>query len=88
MRPGEPQQQLLQSPGGMRRRIRGLLPTALPPCPCSLQYLVQEVARRVFLVADGGMRLLEGGVAEYVQQLSGGRGKKGGANAPAKAGRR
>ena len=49
---------------------------------------MQEVARRVFLVADGGMRLLEGGVAEYVQQLSGGRGKKGGANAPAKAGRR
>ncbi len=41
-------------------------------CRC-LQYLVQEASQRVFLVAEGEMRLLEDGVAEYVQQLSSGK---------------
>ena len=37
-----------------------------------LQYLVEQAAQRVLLVARGGLTPLEGGVAEYVQQLSSG----------------
>lgn len=55
-----------------------------PPGParCSLQFLIAQSAQRVFLVAGGGLERLEGGVAEYVAQLSGkkkvGGGKAGG----------
>ncbi|PSC67915.1 ABC transporter ATP-binding [Micractinium conductrix] len=35
------------------------------------QYLVQQAAQRVCLVAAGEVRRLEGGIVEYVQQLSG-----------------
>jgi hypothetical protein len=41
-----------------------------------LQWLMQQAAQRVFLVAGGELTLLEGGVAEYVQQLSGSKKKK------------
>lgn len=51
-----------------------LLPCPPPRCPA--QFLVSEAAQRVFLVAAGGIHLLEGGVDEYVQQLSGGGKKK------------
>ncbi|KAL4449533.1 hypothetical protein ABPG77_007177 [Micractinium sp. CCAP 211/92] len=40
------------------------------------QYLVEQAAQRVFLVADGEVGWLEGGVAEYVQQLGSGGSKK------------
>lgn len=51
-----------------------LVPAHLPSWPA--QFLVSAAAQRVFLVAEGGVRLLEGGVAEYVAQLAGK--KKGG----------
>ncbi|KAI3429636.1 hypothetical protein D9Q98_005722 [Chlorella vulgaris] len=40
------------------------------------QWLMQQAAQRVFLVAGGELTLLEGGVAEYVQQLNGSKKKK------------
>ncbi|KAL4443909.1 hypothetical protein ABPG75_011646 [Micractinium tetrahymenae] len=40
------------------------------------QYLVEQAAQRVFLVAGGQVQRLEGGVADYVQQLSGGGSKQ------------
>ena len=51
------------------------LPTTACLFAC-LQYLVQQAAQRVFLVADGGLKLLEGGVAEYVKQLGSSSGKQ------------
>ncbi|KAL4855189.1 ABC transporter F family member 3 [Chlorella vulgaris] len=41
-----------------------------------LLWLMQQAAQRVFLVAGGELTLLEGSVAEYVQQLSGSKKKK------------
>jgi hypothetical protein len=45
------------------------------PVPHGMQWLVEQAAQRVFLVADGEVQLLEDGVREYVQLLSG-KGKK------------
>lgn len=53
-----------------------LAPTRLAECPPGPQWLVEQVAQRVFLVADGQVQQLEDGVQEYVQQLSGGGKKK------------
>lgn len=50
-----------------------------------MQWLVQQAAQRVFLVAAGELKLLEGGVAEYVKTLSG-TGKKKAAAGGAKKG--
>lgn len=53
--------------------IEDAAPAPLAP---SLQYLVEQAAQRVLLVAGGEVCRLEGGVAEYVQQLGSGGGKK------------
>lgn len=50
------------------------LPASPPTAPA--QFLVSQAAQRTFLVSDGRLRLLEGGVEEYVAQLSGGAKKK------------
>jgi hypothetical protein len=50
-------------------------------CQCAcLQYLVQQAAQRVFLVVEGGLKLLEGGVADYVKQVGSSGKKKSGAS--------
>lgn len=42
------------------------------------QFLIEKTAQRVFLVAGGGIRRLEGGVKEYVRELGSGARKGGG----------
>ena len=72
----------LMCPSSHMATCSPLLPLNTP----KLQFLVSEAAQRVFLVASGSIQLLEGGVQEYVQQLSGGGGKKTAAAGKAAAG--
>lgn len=51
-------------------------PSCNVPLPLPwLQFLVSQVAQRTFLVAEGCLQRLEGGVEEYVARLNG-KGKK------------